>query len=433
MNNKFRQTFSNYNKSLAKEETEISGELGIYLNGNKLVEVSNRSGFVYVRLRNSLSEVIQAFNDQVSATYGLPVIVVRDGTRYRVKGRDAQRYSDWGSSTSFVPIHANQHSFNPDGGGGGDLVWVYGKQMMPMNAIPSGTAGADGVVVNSYQYKKTNGTILNIGLTGTQSMFAWKPTDNQAVMGIVYVDPNVGNPVFTFNTGTPFSASITGTEEVVPYYPTISNSSYLLIAGIRLVSGTTTIGWDNIYDLRQWMTPPGTGTPAGGAGGFDGYGVAVLNDGAYVVSGTAIDFVGDGVTVDVTASGTQARVYISGSSTDLSGYVTGSWDTLHNVFVSGSWDLLNGAFAPTGTVGGGGSQPWISAYNDGILVGSGTSFSFDGDISVFISGSVIHAGVTNTASSGQYRIFSWETAISGGWVFVSDGADSPMLLLANLE
>jgi len=253
MPNGFRQTFSDYNKSLAKEDKEISGELGIYLNGNKLVDVSNRAGFVYVRLRNNLSEIIQAFNDQVSAVYGLPVIVVRDGTRYKIKGRDTQRYSDWGTPTAYVPNHHAQHEFNPDAPGG-DVIFVYGKNLMPMASFPSGTKGSDGVLINSYQYKNSSGVFINIGLTGSGNLAQYKPTDNQAIMGIVFVDPDIGNPEFLLNSGVFFSASITGTEEVVPYYPNVDNSSYLLSAGIRLVSGTTTIGWDNIYDLRQWLT-----------------------------------------------------------------------------------------------------------------------------------------------------------------------------------
>lgn len=251
MPNTFKRDFSDYNKSLAKEDTEISGELGIYLNGNKLVDVPNRAGFVYVRLRNSLSEIIQAFNDQVSAVFGLPVIIVRDGTRYRVKGRDTQRYSDWGTPTAYVPNHHAQHEFNPDAAGG-DITFIYGKQLMPLAAFPSGTAGSNGVLINSYQYN-ASGTIKNIGFTGTGDLVQYKPTDNQAVMGILYVDKADCNPKFLLNSGTFFSASITGTEEVVPYYPTVPSTDFLLVAGIRLVSGTTTIGWDNIYDLRQWV------------------------------------------------------------------------------------------------------------------------------------------------------------------------------------
>jgi len=318
MNNRFQKTFSDYNKSLAKEDSEISGELGVYLGGTKYVEVPNRSGFVYVRLRNSLSEVIQAYNDQVSATYGLPIIVVRDGTRYRVKGRDSTRYSDWGSQSSFVPIHGNQHSFNPDGGGGGDTVWTYGKQMMPMNAIPSGTNGSGNVVINPYQYEKLDGTIINIGLTGSPNLLLYKPTNNQAIMGIVYVNSDNGNPGLIINSGTPFAASITGTEEVVPYYPTVSDPTYHLVAGIRLVSGTTSIGWDNIYDLRQWFTYQITGSVGGVPAGDYITGSWDLLNGTFAASGTGGSIVtGSIATIELVTDSTGTYSTISATYVDI--------------------------------------------------------------------------------------------------------------------
>jgi len=364
MNNTFRRDFSEFDNSIQKKDNEISGELGIYLNGQQYVEVPNRPGFVYVRLRNTTSEVIQAYNDQVSLTFGLPVLVIRQGGRYIIKGRDTERYNYWGTSTSYVPYHGNQHSFNPDGGGGGDPVWVYGRQMMPMAVFPSGTAGAGNVLVYPYQYKKTDGTIINIGLTGTQDMLSYKPTDGNAIMGIVYVDPDVGNPQIVFNSGSPFSNTITGTEEVVPYYPSIANQSYLLLAGIRLTSGTSSILWENIYDLRQWVTPPGTGTPVGvPVGGADGYGVTVLQDGLLIVSGTAIDFIGDGVSVS--SSGTRATVDIPGTvgggnygvtvqedgAFKVSGTVLNFTGNGVNVSVTGTTAFIN---INTGTGGGGG-------------------------------------------------------------------------------
>lgn len=64
----------------------ISGKLGIPLGGSRLVEVPNRNSFVYVQLRDNQNEVIQAFNNKVAPSYGLPVIVQREGTRYIVLG-----------------------------------------------------------------------------------------------------------------------------------------------------------------------------------------------------------------------------------------------------------------------------------------------------------------------------------------------------------
>src|SRR4030043_136982 len=81
----------------ANELNPIPGILGFLINGVRTVEVPNRNGYVYVRLRDNLSEVCQAFNDNVSPVYGLPVLMVRDSTnrtRYKILGRDLGRYQD---------------------------------------------------------------------------------------------------------------------------------------------------------------------------------------------------------------------------------------------------------------------------------------------------------------------------------------------------
>ena len=254
MQNNFKRSFSIYDKTLSKQDDELSGELGVYLGGKKLVEVPGRNGYVYVRLRNNLNEVIQAFNDSVSAAYGLAVVIVRDGTKYRVKGRDTNRYNDWGTSAPYLPIHGNQHSFNPEAGGGGDPVWVYGKQFMPMNVIPSGTDGAVNVIFSmDYPYRKSDGSWTVFGATGTQNLVIHKPTDNQAIMGLIFVNPNTGNPEFLLNSGTYFAATITGTSRIVPYLPALTGTNYIPVYGVRLVSGTTVILWENLYDVRQFF------------------------------------------------------------------------------------------------------------------------------------------------------------------------------------
>jgi RecA-family ATPase len=79
-------------KSTAQVQLEIVGTLGISLGGQKLVEVPNRKSFVYVKLRDNQNELIQAFNNKVAPSYGLPVIVQRQGNRYVVLNVDTLRY-----------------------------------------------------------------------------------------------------------------------------------------------------------------------------------------------------------------------------------------------------------------------------------------------------------------------------------------------------
>ena len=127
-----------------KKNPVYSGFLGITTGGVETVKVASRPGFVWVRLRNVDNEVIQAFNQDVSTIYNLPVLVERDvtsPTRYKVVGRDLGVYgSNWGTASPYLASHAGQHSFNKeDTSTGGDIVWIYSDQFLPFLVSPSGT------------------------------------------------------------------------------------------------------------------------------------------------------------------------------------------------------------------------------------------------------------------------------------------------------
>lgn len=244
----------------------FSGLLGSPVDSGT-VEVPGRTGYVYVRLRDNQNEIIQAYNDKVAPVYDLPVLVARDVThanRYFVIGRDIERYVDWGTSSPYLPKHGISHSFNLEKGGGGDIVWVYSKQLMPLLVMPSGTAGAPNAVVSAGIYYKGNSWGY-AGDTGTASLLPYKPTGTDtARMVMVYLDSDTGVPGIATGTLTEFSASITGTADVLPYIPTLPSTSYIPLAAVRLVTGTSVINWDNLYDLRPWVVsdaflPTGTG------------------------------------------------------------------------------------------------------------------------------------------------------------------------------
>lgn len=121
-------------KTLNTKENKIitfPGELGLPLDGNKLVEVPNRKGYVFVRVQGNMSEAIQAYNSEVSPIYGLPVLIARQNNVYRVIGRNIDLYRDWGN-IPYLPRHGGQHSFNHALGMGGDITWVYSQQFMPL-------------------------------------------------------------------------------------------------------------------------------------------------------------------------------------------------------------------------------------------------------------------------------------------------------------
>jgi hypothetical protein len=246
---------------LNQSSEPIGGKLGLPIDGTRQVNVPNRPGFVYVRLRDDLSETVQAFNETVSPVYDLPVQVEFRNNRYVVIGRDVDRYNSWGSNSPYLPSHGSQHSLLANQFGGGDPVWVDGRQMMPGAVYPSGTSGGPNVLVSEFLFRNKLGNWLYVGNTGTVDLNSLRPNGSNARMVLVCLDYTSGG--FVLLTGTTFSASLTGTNQIWPYVPS-SNLDQVPLAAVRIVSGTTSIGWDNIYDARQWID---SGFPTGTSGG----------------------------------------------------------------------------------------------------------------------------------------------------------------------
>lgn len=259
----------------ANRPRPFPGVLGTHQAGEQVVEVTGRDGFVWVQLRDDLSETIQAYNAAVSPIYGLPVLVVRDEldrTRYKIIGRDTGRYQDWGNS-AYLPRHGRQHSFPPRGvAGGGDVVWVYDRQFLPLLGHPSGTPGSNNILIQTHPYWHNDKFTL-AGLTGTQGMFNLKPTgSSSARMVLVYLDKNTGNPEIATGALTEFDATVTGTAQLLPYVPGIINTAdHIPVSAVRLVTGTAYLGWDNLIDVRPFFTAAGVTGSTGGGGGLSGF------------------------------------------------------------------------------------------------------------------------------------------------------------------
>jgi hypothetical protein len=251
----------------------IPGILGFYLNGSQVVECPDKPGYVYVRLRDNLSETIKAYNDSVSLVFGLPVLIVRDKrdpTRYKVAGRDLIRYADWGA-TSYVPKHGNQHSFNPDSGGGGDIVWVYGQQFMPLLVTPSGSAGSPNCVVYGYYGWNYDDTWHCFSTTGTANLLAYKPTGTSSARSVlIYLDQSTGG--LGYLGSNEYASTITGACAVICGLPDLTEDYHIPLAAVRLVTGTSSILWNNIYDVRPFYTGQGSGggTATGSSVVWDG-------------------------------------------------------------------------------------------------------------------------------------------------------------------
>jgi len=343
----------------------FSGYLGIRTNGANTVEVTGHPGFVWVRLRNVNNEVIQAFNQTTSPIYNLPVLVERDldsPTRYRIVGRDIDVYgSNWGTASPYLAPHGSQHSWNNnDPNIGGDVTWVYQQQFTPLMVMPSGSAGAGNVLIgagiNHY------GNIFSyVGSTGTGDLLAYKPTGSTANLLLVYLDHETGN--FGVAEGTPIANTVTGTYDVVANLPAPPTGTVPL-AGIRLVSGTSSVGWRNIYDVRPFFVAQTTVVGGGGGGGAP-------TDASYVTLGL------DG---DLSAE----RVLTAGA--DITITDSGAND---NVTVA----VASGTFA----------RPGIPIYDNNVWKVTGTIFVFNDNLYVSATGTYAYIQTSGSFINPEYR------------------------------
>lgn len=434
-NRRLSKSLKRFSNKKEERVIPISGTLGIPLGGQKLVEVPNRKGFVYVRLKDNTSEIIQAYNSEVSTIYGLAVLVSYQNNSYKVIGRDLDKYRDWGN-IPYLPKHGGQHSFNQAFGMGADVTWIYSQQMMPLLVYPSGTSSGLGnnVIVAPHIVRGNDGSWKYVGNTGTASFSPYIPTTpSGAVMALVYIDEPSGNPFLLINSGTVFSNSITGSSQISQYIPALPNpATQIPLAAVRLVTGTTQIAWQNIYDVRQWVHTIPTGTGGGVSS------IAVQDEAVPQGNATTFNFTGNGVQASVSGSVATVNVVLStGSSVaiveDITSQVSGTVTRFllsRSVSPNGILLLYNGLgqeygvhflvsgsvvdtlFTPTtgstlqavemGIFATGSSQTSFSVQDEGIIQGDATVLNFvGGGIDATISGSVARVFVTGSSSLGD--------------------------------
>ena len=306
MSTKFQREFSKFKDLTALEPIQYHALLG---KTPTVVEHPTRKGFCYARMADNLSELITVFNDKVSQSYDLPVIIERRGLTWYVVGRDIQRYSDWGTSSPFLPKHHNQHEFNRDNGSGADTVFIYPDQFMPLLVFPSGTSGAGNLQIAPYVLKR-NSDFIYVGNTGSPNLLIYKPTDNTGIMGLVYLDTTTGNPGILVASGTPFVGSITGTSALLPYVPYPSSSDQEPLYFFRLVSGTSSLGWNNLYNARQLIGGSSGGTGSSGGGG----GIGTLTANRVVISGTGTATTDSNFTYDASTTRLELGIGVPANS-----------------------------------------------------------------------------------------------------------------------
>ena len=407
------QSLYNQKQNTSLSDEILTGMLGANIGGQQLVDVPNRANFVYVRLRQNPNEIIQAFNNQVSQSYDLPVLLHYAGFRYEILNVDTARYgANWGNVSPFLPKHGIQHSFPDDlsQGGGGDISWIYPRQYVPMLATPSGT-GAPNILVSSYIRHLDNGNWYYDAVTGTQNLTpTYNPATTGAIIALIYKDFDSGNPYIL--AGATFPESFTKTQDIVPYIPALPNPRAIPITAIRLVSGTSAITWANMLDVRQWFYPLITGTggtdPIGPAGGnltgtypnpsvkwVDG---KAYYDTIYAATGTSLP----DAPINTNIYGRQSGTWIALSTGTLiqdEGIPQGIVQTFN--FIGNNVDAsVSGTVARifiTGSAGGGGiSSGTIQVYNNGTFAGSADKFDFQYPIYAGFTGTKAYPAIQTT-------------------------------------
>lgn len=457
---KGRQRYRHVASSRAERKEDrpliFSGVLGVTTNAENQVEVPDRPGYVWVRLRNQLNELIQAFNESVSPVFGLPVLVEWDKNnpiRYKVLGRDAGRYTVWGGGTSdvsaYLPRHGAQHQFDTlTGIGGGDVVWVYGQQFMPWLITPSGSSGALSVSMQpgAYYYDQEFRWAGGTGIAGFDTL---RPTgSSNARMLLVYLDPDTGNPYLATGTLTEFANTITGTAQIMPYIPSLIEPTDIPLAGVRLITGSSALLWPNIYDLRDYFSHSSvSGTTGGGNGAPTDaqYVVMALNgtltDERVLTAGTDIDVDDSGAGGNATVSvptGTFSKpghTHYSAEVTDLEHAIPIFEDSVFqatgtiidfgenvNVAVTGSTVFVS----TVDTQGGGDGDLLI--YDDSVFKVTGTAISFDDNLDVHVTGSIAYIEGTGGAQGppGDNTILVYDDSIfkaTGSAISFDDNLD----------
>jgi hypothetical protein len=80
------------------------------------------------------------------------------------------------------------------------------------------------------------------------------------------MDMSTGNPYLIVTSGTYVPSTASGISQLLPYLPPVQtqDSDLLPLAFVRLETGTSAVGWSNIYDIRGFIHNGATGSGGGG-------------------------------------------------------------------------------------------------------------------------------------------------------------------------
>lgn len=398
---KLRRAVQEALKNKQDKEIPLSGVLGIAINGRIQVEVPNRNGYVWVRIKDS-NEVIQAINSLVSPVYDLPVLLRRDivdPSTYTVIDRNMARYKDWGNS-NFMANHAAQHTRTPNVPGG-DPIWVYNTQFMPFLAHPELPSGTARLLVEGSPYN-FNGNMRYAGVTGTINLVPeLNPPGTGSYVHLFYLDQPTGN--FGIVTGTTqYAAGITATSSIIGLLPDNPDPfNYMPIAGLRFTSGTTLIDWANIYQLTPFSGGGlSTGTSSVSFASLAESQAGVITDKAVNPYGLPLRIVNNALIRNDSYGGNARGDF----AVDLQRYRTNAIQVAagkYSVICGGETNQLDGNY---GAIGGGGSNKITPASSYYGVIGGGSA----NRITSAVYGSILGGNINRIYGDG---------AVAGGGVY----------------
>ena len=438
--------------------------VGAYINGQKTLVVDGRPDYLWVRLHGNTSEPIKAFNGEtgVGPHWDLPILVYRDEVDtniWKVYGRDNRVYQTWttpgGQPISYLPKHGYTHSFGGSGSIGNDIAWIYKRQWMPLLPRPNAT-GTMAIYVEPGFY-----------FCGDQYHY-WPGSGTQDFTGNKPTGAFNGRFVTTYLDCASETLAYLNGPELNVYAPPFDPGDHIAVppvgagvplAAVWIVTGTTDIGWFEIYDLRatEHVQPTGTSN------------LLVLDEGLLLGAATHMDFQGAGVTI--TQSGTFSNVNIPGGGggggpippadqnvtirEDGIFQVTGTLDFTDDieVTVSGSRARVSVVIPPPPILLPNVDQ-FVTVREDGVFQVTGT-LDFTDDIEVTVSGSRARVSVVvppppillsnvdqfvTIMEDGQFIVTGTldftddiEVSVSGSRARVSVVIPPPPILLTNAD
>lgn len=331
----------------------ISALVGTYdESGIQVVDVENRLGFVYCRIGGDYSETVEVFNETtIFPEFDLKVLIYKDvnSPYYKLYGRDLAQYSEW-DNTIFLPFHGNTHSFGSGDNEGNDPVFIWKRQLLqPLGVHPTFT-GTKTVSVEP-DYYTWNNQLQYFEGAESDDFSALIPSSGGRFVTI-YLDG--GSNSLKYKTGDVFNSTFYSSG-LLDFVPTITPAEGIPLASIFLQFDVDYIDWEDIFDLRNFLNQGGEATTqVHGLDPIDGYHSGTLRASVVTVA-------------------------------DTNNYFTGT--VVEDVLV----ELFN-------RTGGGAGSGVLPIFDNSVFKVTGTAVSFDNNLDVVVTGSVVYVSSSGTLS-----------------------------------